>query len=980
MSESLKLIEQFARLRQKSARFYRADFHMHSPFSHDWMNGSGNPILDRDTSLPVREDKVKAYCEVCHQAGIELAAVTDHMRWSFGVKCASYTKATSKSSDLVLLPGIELSITLDVPTIKDLCFHVLAIFPEDDATSKIERIFAGAQNKTVPGEEKRTGKERLSFDSMKAVVDAIHGNGGIAIAAHIYGKHGARMVFTSKAELLLESIEEADHAAYKAMYKKVGDEVKTVLQLFDAVQVRSTTDPVHFLAADGELLIPLVLSTDAHEVSRLADAGSITWVKMAEPSFDGLVKALMFPDTRIRFPKNLPESKPPRLLGVRITGSKKHDRAFFKDLTVAFSDNLTALVGPRGSGKSALIDALRYVFGYNKTLGEVEKLKEQIVDRQTHTLMESRIQVAYETKDGSVRILSAIFDPNESYTTKVYDQEGKEILVEDVEKCGDFPLNLYGWNELELLGEQPYSQRENLDKFIRDIQDLKGQRDALYKELAMNREDCVTKARAVEEFFKDEKGKVSILRLPEYESIFNRLNTKEIRAKFEKLDDLAAKLETLRAIETTVAGYRGAISKVQVDEITKLLETVGEGRLREWLNQYVKDELKWADFRERVRQKRNEILAEVQTINERMSEKINELSTQRRKLESQIASELGSDAVISAELRNNAKLRLDKARAQLARYHDNYRTFREAIDERKKLLARLKEIKQRIFATRDLNKNIIIDKISVVQDEKAFKIDLLLNQGGDRKELIDYLASPNKIDWGGKQYKSQELPEVISWKHDPLTLGETFLENKTNELVAEIETDVGDGTVKKRTIDVGTSELLVNLNYPFQIIEEPPVTKIDTQKLEKILRLQEVRYDDEFYITLNGRPIHHCSPGQRCSAMLPIVTLTSDAPIVIDQPEDNLDNRIVSRAVFKILSRLKETRQIIVATHNPNILVSGDAELVNVLDPEGKVRTTGSIDDDQVVQDIIDLLEGGREAFERRQKRYKKHLDVSASL
>ena len=60
MSESLKLIEQFARLRQKSARFYRADFHMHSPFSHDWMNGSGNPILDRDTSLPVREDKVKA--------------------------------------------------------------------------------------------------------------------------------------------------------------------------------------------------------------------------------------------------------------------------------------------------------------------------------------------------------------------------------------------------------------------------------------------------------------------------------------------------------------------------------------------------------------------------------------------------------------------------------------------------------------------------------------------------------------------------------------------------------------------------------------------------------------------------------------------------------------------------------------------------------------------------------------------------------
>ena len=109
--------------------------------------------------------------------------------------------------------------------------------------------------------------------------------------------------------------------------------------------------------------------------------------------------------------------------------------------------------------------------------------------------------------------------------------------------------------------------------------------------------------------------------------------------------------------------------------------------------------------------------------------------------------------------------------------------------------------------------------------------------------------------------------------------------------------------------------------------------------------------------------------------MLPIVTLTSEAPIVIDQPEDNLDNRLVSRAIFKILSRLKETRQIIVATHNPNIPVSGDAELVTVLDAQGRVKTNASIDDDQIVQDIIDLLEGGKEAFEMRQKRYEKHLN-----
>ena len=141
-------------------------------------------------------------------------------------------------------------------------------------------------------------------------------------------------------------------------------------------------------------------------------------------------------------------------------------------------------------------------------------------------------------------------------------------------------------------------------------------------------------------------------------------------------------------------------------------------------------------------------------------------------------------------------------------------------------------------------------------------------------------------------------------------------------------------------------------------------------KLIKIFKIQEIPFDDEFYIELGGKPIQLCSPGQRCSAMLPIVTLTADAPIIIDQPEDNLDNRLVSRAVFKILSKLKETRQIIVATHNPNILVSGDAEQVVVLKNDGTVEDYGAIDYPEIVKNVISLMEGGEEAFQRRRKKY----------
>ena len=104
--------------------------------------------------------------------------------------------------------------------------------------------------------------------------------------------------------------------------------------------------------------------------------------------------------------------------------------------------------------------------------------------------------------------------------------------------------------------------------------------------------------------------------------------------------------------------------------------------------------------------------------------------------------------------------------------------------------------------------------------------------------------------------------------------------------------------------------------------------------------------------------------------MLPIVALTSTAPLIIDQPEDNLDNRLVSRSLFRILARLKESRQIIVATHNPNILVSGDAEQVLVLSPSGKLEESGSIDKAEIVKHVISLMEGGAEAFRKRQTRY----------
>ena len=129
-------------------------------------------------------------------------------------------------------------------------------------------------------------------------------------------------------------------------------------------------------------------------------------------------------------------------------------------------------------------------------------------------------------------------------------------------------------------------------------------------------------------------------------------------------------------------------------------------------------------------------------------------------------------------------------------------------------------------------------------------------------------------------------------------------------------------------------------------------------------------------ITLDGEPIAGLSPGQRCSALVPIILLQGTHPLIIDQPEDNLDNKLVFDLVVEILRNLKEHRQIIVATHNPNIPVSGDAEQILVFEPvnkfTGKISTQGSIDDAAVIEAVKNIMEGGAAAFLSVQKyRYR---------
>lgn len=155
-----------------------------------------------------------------------------------------------------------------------------------------------------------------------------------------------------------------------------------------------------------------------------------------------------------------------------------------------------------------------------------------------------------------------------------------------------------------------------------------------------------------------------------------------------------------------------------------------------------------------------------------------------------------------------------------------------------------------------------------------------------------------------------------------------------------------------------------------------------SKKIMSALRAGGTRYTIES-VALDDRPSielldgetfkesTRLSTGQRCTTILPILLTQSERPLLIDQPEDNLDNAFVYETIVRALRDIKGKRQVIFVTHNPNIPVLGDAERVFVFSSDGQhatLKQVGTVDDCK--EQIEQILEGGRDAFLLRKARY----------
>lgn len=149
-----------------------------------------------------------------------------------------------------------------------------------------------------------------------------------------------------------------------------------------------------------------------------------------------------------------------------------------------------------------------------------------------------------------------------------------------------------------------------------------------------------------------------------------------------------------------------------------------------------------------------------------------------------------------------------------------------------------------------------------------------------------------------------------------------------------------------------------------------------------LYELDGIIFEDRLEITMYDegvlKPVDQLSKGQRATALLPLILRPANYPLIFDQPEDDLDNRFVYKTLVEIVRNLKRVRQLIFITHNANIPVLGEADRVVVMQMETPLTAgkpiCGAID--AVKEHILNLLEGGKEAFKQRQEKYQELLTV----
>lgn len=607
---------------------------------------------------------------------------------------------------------------------------------------------------------------------------------------------------------------------------------------------------------------------------------------------------------------------------------------FLAGLSLKLPHGLICVIGPRGSGKSTLAEALRHAFGSSNSSSKAlvqANLGDAIVTART----------APSDKEGVAYLVRRALRQPPVLSTL----DGAPVQGIDLERGTFLPLDVYSSNEIESIAEQSLGDRRRslLDELrsqeLMQIQiALQNQRRALdaNRDAIRSTRDQISSFGEQIETLADAPARLQALPPAPTDNSHGeltratrqrQLNDREYEAVTKAKASLAA---SLKKIEQLLDG---------LEPVSELLTLTSTSRNTSLLTEA-------RDVLRNLTQSMRSPLAEMQAAVNVAAEALDEVHSRLQRVHSDQRAEAArlEDQNLNSARAVQIRSTAERAVAQLKELHDQ----RAAAQEHLQIL---------VDARRELRGVYLLERenISRLREEVAGNLQ---HEAGEKVRIrvlrnADNLAYQNALSTSlqGARVKNHEQILGNLLRLHPEDLAQLIHDQD----FVEFETQTGLSGDRGRKI--------------FDAFRE----KLDPMELELIPT------EDQISIELNVgsaqepsfKDASTLSRGQKCTALLPLLLARRETPLVVDQPEDNLDNHFIYETVVDTIRRLKGRRQMIFVTHNANIPVLAEADLVIVMDSDGRlgfVRKQGTLDSCR--DEIIDLLEGGRKAFELRRQRY----------
>ena len=949
---------------ERGSEWRQWDLHLHTATSYDYKYKA--------------DDSDEKLCEELKKQKIAAVAITDH----FVIDRQRIEKLRKIAPEITFFPGVELRIDKGSDNL-----HIIAIFDDKINLKELEEDFSVEMVR----KNRKGDKDENYYWDFEQVIGFVKERNGI-ITIHAGGKsNGLEKEITNSLEV------------NQAIKKEIADNI----DIFEMGKKKDfeTYENIVFKEIEKKAMI---LCSDNHDPRNYIRKEKM-WIK-ADTTFEGLKYAINDPENRI-YVGDIPEkekivnyNKTKYIKSLSIKKIKEDSKDIWFNNELIFNKDLIAIIGNKGNGKSALADIISYTANHKEKFSflnpeKFRNKKSNIASNFISKLTweeESIVNTKNLGDDIDTETVEMVKYIPQSYLeevcneiangkgTKFNAELGKVIFshIPEEDQLGYTDIN-------ELIQNTTTSKKNEKYKLIESLKSINTKiAEKIIKTSEEYRKEIIDKLeirrKELQSLTKEQPEKVEKPenndKLKELQSnILNQidaLNTEKNKLTEEKnkltnksaklkisIQNLQSMIEETNSIISEINNYKSMLERniignnlnIKISDIidAKINVDVLEKQLKNIVREQ-NDIAKKLDMDDK-----NSITNKIKDIEiniEKLSNKLDEPNKKYKKYELELKEWSEKISAINGDI--------DKV--DTIKYYENElsKIEKDYLDDISKLekdrdnifIEIYNKVKEEIEILEKYYKPVqdFIDNNKVVNNNVNLRFNVTISAAQFKEEFMKYIDMGKTGTFFRDDSRINEIIDETSF--DTLDSVVDF----TKKIIHSLEFNESNSKKEK-------------MNIRSQLRDKSKLNEI----LDYIFSLEYLNV--QYELRLGDKPLESLSPGEKGLLLLVFYLLIdkSDCPLIIDQPEENLDNDTITKVLVPCITEARKRRQIIMVTHNPNLAVVCDAEQVIYCEIEKDNKNTviyesGSLENSKINKRVTDILEGTMKAFRIRDNRYIK--------